>query len=291
MATPPELLLWLAVPVGLLVGVACGVVGYSAWPLVVPLTFVVGGHGLYESILTSVLVDLLNSALLAVTSARRGDVDVKEASRLGGLSVVGVLAGAAVAFVLLDRFTDLFRGGVGYVNLLLGAFFVHRGLRERKREAAATSPAPGDPAADGGRGDSMLSRWRDSMSPEQRRQATLAFCTVNAFLVGVIGFGGGFNVVLFLVVLLGIPPLRAVGTAMLYAVVVLSALAVAYLAFLRFTLPTWPLVLAFGAFSAVGLLLGTSFAKRLPEWGLYALIGVVVVVTGIAATFQALIVG
>lgn len=297
------IILLLSIPIGLLIGIACGVVGYSAWPMVVPLLFVIAGVDLYEAIFASVCVDLVNSIVMTVIYKRRGEVNVKEAVKLGGTSVIGVILGALLAFAILDRFTSLFRGGVGYVNLLLGVLFVLRGRKMRKQEGkvieevAAQLPGKAIPGTDGvepapepGKKDPFLVRLQKSLSDKQKEVVTMVFCLINAFLVGLVGFGGGFNVVLFLIILLSIPPIRAVGTAMVYAVIVLSVLAFCYLVFLGFTVTVWPFILAYGALSAIGLLLGTRFAKKISEPGLYILIGVIVAVTGIAATIQTLLI-
>ncbi|MHA1734073.1 MAG: TSUP family transporter [Promethearchaeota archaeon] len=299
-------LLVLAVPVGLLIGIACGVVGYSAWPMVVPLLFVIAGFDLYQAIFASVCVDLVNSIVMSVLYSKRGEVNVKEGLKIGGISVVGVVLGALVAFSVLYRFTSLFRGGVGYLNLLLGVLFVFRGWNMRKKSAdllpepqvGSAGGSAGDGAVlvekgdkiDGGNG-SFLERWREKLTDKQRDAVTVVFCLLNAFFVGLIGFGGGFNVVLFLVILLGMKPLRAVGTAMVYAVIVLSVLCLSYLIFLGFVVAAWPFILAYSTCSAAGLLLGTHFAKRISEPALNVLIGAIVVVTGVAATVQALLMG
>lgn len=310
------LLLVLAIPIGLLIGIAAGVVGYTAWPMIVPLLFVIGGYSVYEAILTSVIIDLVNSTIMTLIYARRGDVDVKDGLKIGGASTIGVLAGVLVAFAILDNFTSLFRGGVGYVNIGLGVFFLVRGYNMAKKASAGLPGAPlpvdsaagdllaGEVAAPAGTppGSSpvapskppekqgLLVRWQQNLTERQKFLVTVAFSIFNAFLVGLVGFGGAMNIVLFLVILLRIPPIRAVGTAMVFAVVVLAVMLVAYLVFLDFQVVTWPYVLSYSLFSLAGLLVGSHFAKKIPDHALNYLIGVIVILTGVAATIQTLVI-
>ena len=63
----------LAIPIGVLVGLAAGVIGLTAWPILVPLLLVFGGFPLHEVLLSSLLVDLMIAFVLLLNTSADGD--------------------------------------------------------------------------------------------------------------------------------------------------------------------------------------------------------------------------
>ena len=66
----------LAIPFGILIGLGAGVIGLSAWPLVVPLLLVFGGLPLHEVLLSSLLIDLAITIVLSLFYVNNQDVEV-----------------------------------------------------------------------------------------------------------------------------------------------------------------------------------------------------------------------
>jgi len=124
----------LAALIGVLAGVASGLLGIGGGILFVPALTILLGHGQVEAEATSLLA-IVPVALVGSWRQRAyGNLRVKDAAVMGGLSVVGVLAGVALANALSER---LLRIGFALLLLNMAPQLLLRGLPGRSRLLAA----------------------------------------------------------------------------------------------------------------------------------------------------------
>lgn len=259
--------LWL--PLGCVVGLWSGLSGYSVWPLVVPF-LLVAQVPLYETLALSLAIDAANAVGAGGVYLARGDGDARLGLRLAAPAAPAALAGAGVAFLTLDRLGDLLRDASGGVAVALGLLLLVRALR-LPPQAATDAP--------------LRAPWEAISSERTRRLARLGAGAI-AFLVGLIGMGGGFQMTLIGIFLLGFAGRRALATALVFSAAVIPVALLAYLAFLRFSLPSLPALAPFAAGSLLGAVLGARFAGLLPERALGIAMGACVSSAGVAALVQ-----
>jgi uncharacterized membrane protein YfcA len=269
----PAVAIW--APLGVLVGAWSGLSGYSGWPLVVPILLVVARVPVYEALAVSMGVDALNAIGAGTVYLARGDSDVGLGVRLAAGAAPAALAGAGIAFLVLEGVSDLLQGSAGWVAIALGSLLVMRALHLPALAPAGGAPAPGRAAL----------AAAASPSPRARRAAHVG-AVATAFLIGLVGMGGGFQMALVAMFVLGFPGRRAVGTALLFSALTLPVALLAYLAFLGFAVEAWRGVAPFALGSVAGAVLAAGFAGRLPERGLGVAMGACVVSAGMAATAQ-----
>jgi uncharacterized membrane protein YfcA len=258
--------LWL--PLGCVVGLWSGLSGYSVWPLVVP--FLLVAHvPLYETLALCLAVDAANAVGAGSVYLARGDGDARLGVRLALPAVPAALAGAGVSFLVLESLGHLLRDASGGVAVVLGLLLLVRAFRLPRQGAGAPVPAT----------------WEAISSQRTRRLARLGAGAI-AFLVGLIGMGGGFQMTLIGIFLLGFAARRALATALVFSAAIIPVALLAYLVFLRFSLPSLPALVPFAAGSALGAMLDARFAGRLPERGLGIAMGACVTSAGVAAIVQ-----
>ncbi|MFW9786180.1 MAG: TSUP family transporter [Candidatus Thorarchaeota archaeon] len=266
--------MFLAIPIGLLIGLGAGIVGLTAWPIIVPLLFVIGGVPLHESLLSSLLVDLAIAVTLSLFYVRSPDsgVNMQLGSRLGLIAGVTALVTVLIAFPLLEQYSNAFRGGSPFITLALGVIFLVQGIRLRTK----------------GEGSDTL-QYELGAAPNSdvlKQKISYIICVLIGFLTGAIAIGGAMNFVLVLVFLLGYPTFRAVGTAMVATTVMLSMTVVSYLILLSFSISTIPIVLLYTFGGVLSSYIAVTRAQHIPEVKLRILIGFVVIATAIFAAIQ-----
>ena len=256
-------ILALVVPFCLLSGLGAGMSGYSAWPVVVPLLYVVAGVPLLETLVTSLLIDLANAVVAAPVYLRRGRADLRTAGLLALWAIPVALCGAGLAFAFAEQFSALFRGAAGYISIAIGVLVIVRAWRV----------SPGDAELDG-------SRSRPRSTPPA---GLVVAAVLIGLLCGVAGVGGGFNLAAALLLLAQHSVRQAVGTALVFAALTLPVVAGAYLIFLDFHLGIWRALLLCAAASALGADAGSRFASRTSERLLLFVVGACVIAAGVAA--------
>lgn len=192
-----------AVGVGLLIGLVMGGLGGGGGVLVVPaLVYLLGQTAQEATAASAVIVGV--TAVVGVLTRLRGGVDRRTALTFGALGVpsayLGTLLNQQVAApVLLLAFA---------ATILLAA------------AALLCTAHPAEPEPDPATGGGTAVR---TAAPSRLRTATkVVVCGLTiGFLTGFLGVGGGFLVVPALVVVLGMPMTRAVGTSL--AIIVLNA--------------------------------------------------------------------
>ncbi len=273
------LILILAIPIGILIGLGAGIVGLTAWPIIVPLLFVIGGIPLHESLLSSLVVDLAIAFTLTSFYFRHPDsgVNTQLGFRLGLVAGIVAMVTVIIAFPLLEQYSDAFRGGSPIITLALGVVFLVQGIRMRNRSEIKSSSNEEDSTP--------------SLSDSRKRNLSYILCVLIGFLTGAIAIGGAMNFVLVLVFLLGYPTFRAVGTAMVATTIMLALTVLSYLILLAFSISTLPVVLLYICGGVLSSYLAVTRAQYIPEMRLRILIGIVVIATAIFATVQVYLLG
>lgn len=272
-------ILFIALPIGILIGLGAGIVGLTAWPIVVPLLFVIAEVPLHESLLSSLIVDLAIAITLTVFYVQRpgSEVNIQLGTRLGLVAGATAMITVFIAFPLLEQYSNAFRGGSPFVTLALGAVFLIQGIRMKNSTTERTS-------------ENQEGRV-SSLSNSQIQFLSYIFCILVGFLTGAIAIGGAMNFVIILVFLLGYRTFRAVGTAMVATTIMLSMTVLVYLILLSFSISTILVVLLYICGGVLSSYIAVTRAQHIPERRLRILIGIVVIATAIFATAQVYILG
>ncbi len=263
-------ILWMA-PAGLLIGAWAGLSGYSGWPLVVPMLFVVLGRPLHESLAASMVVDCVNSASASVVYVLRGDADVATARRWVIGSVPLILLGVAVSFAWLPRFAGA-ASAAGPIAFVLGGALLVR---------AARSPEKPSPVAGVG------ARSVEPLQPGTRRTLLRGGLGLNAIGMGLVGMGGAFNVAMLMMLLRREDPLVGVGTGLLFTSLALPVALGAYLWMLQpHFIGPWRELIPFAACSAFGAGFAARQGSRIPARAVGFVVGGCVLSAGVVAMVQ-----
>jgi uncharacterized membrane protein YfcA len=124
----------LAALIGVVAGVASGLLGIGGGILFVPALTILLGHDQVEAEATSLLA-IVPVALVGSWRQRAyGNLRIHDAAMMGALSVLGVLAGVALANALPER---VLRIGFSLLLLNMARQLVLRGLAGRRRRLAA----------------------------------------------------------------------------------------------------------------------------------------------------------
>ncbi len=268
----------LGAPAGLVLGGWAGLSGYSGWPLVVPVLYVVVGVPLYESLAASLCVDWVNAAVGSTVYLHRGDAEVQTAWPWILLSAPLAAAGAGASLLMLHRADALLEGGAGLVALVLGTVLVVKAFRMQEDPAEAVLAAGAGPLP-----------VPVAAAPAAATASRLGFglgASANGVAMGLLGIGGGFNLALLLVLLRGYPTRRAVGTGLLFCAAVIPVPLLVFLAHLEFRLEVLPALLPFCACAALGSALAAWQAGRLRARQLGLLVGACVLSAGASATLR-----
>jgi uncharacterized membrane protein YfcA len=124
----------LAALIGVVAGIASGLLGIGGGILFVPALTILLGHGQLEGEATSLLA-IVPVALVGSWRQRAyGNLRVKHAAVMGVLSVAGVIAGVALANALPER---VLRIGFALLLLNMARQLLLRGVAGRRRRRAA----------------------------------------------------------------------------------------------------------------------------------------------------------
>ncbi len=235
------------------IGLSLGLLGGGGSTLTVPVFVYVLGYDPKLAIAMSLPVVGLTSLLGAMAHWRAGNVRLGTAALFGGAAMISAYAGARLSHLL-----------TGAVQLALLAVIM---------VAAAVSM--------------FLNARRSSSSAPREHTASLQLLIPVALVVGlitgVVGVGGGFLIVPALVLLGGIAMKQAVGTSLLVIAMNCASGFAGYIG--RVAIP-WAFVLSFIAVAAIGILVGTSLARRVPQRVLKQAFAVFLVVMGTLILFQ-----
>jgi uncharacterized membrane protein YfcA len=272
------LLFILAIPFGILIGLGAGVIGLSAWPLVVPLLLVFGGLPLHEVLLSSLLIDLSIAIVLSLFYERNQDVEVDTTYgvQLGVFAGLIAVTIAIIVFPILEQLSGVFEGGSSIVTLVLGGLFIFQAVR--MGDSSYTT-------------DGRFENAPNQIAVRKKNLITIGICLIQGILTGIIAMSGAMNIVIVLIFLLGYPTLRAVGTAMIATAVMLIMMVITYLILIQFSLTTLPIIVFFVVIASISGYFSVTKAQQIPERKLRFTIGIVILIAAILATIQVYLLG
>ena len=271
-------LLLLALPLGILIGLGAGIIGMTAWTLIVPLLLVFGGYPLHEVLLSSLLIDLLIAIILSYFYLTRSEVDVDGVYgvKLGVVAGVMATVTAIIAFPLLTQYSNLFEGGSALVTMVLGSLFIVQAIRMDNSSSKIAV---------------RESETTERFTKMQRDMIVYGFCIIQGLLTGILAIGGAMNIVIVLIFIIGYPTLRAVGTAMVTTAIMLLMLVVTYLILLQFIITTLPVLVFYLAVAGISSYFSVTRAQNISERKLRLTIGIVALIAAILAAVQVYLIG
>jgi uncharacterized membrane protein YfcA len=224
----------LAYAVALVVGITLGLLGAGGSILTVPaLVFALGVDPKVAIVMGLPIVG--GAALVgAVREWMQRNIDLRVALAFGAANMLGAFGGALLA-----------RGLHGELQLLLLTLVMIAAaitmLRNAQHSDVGESP---------------------TTTPHRVTAPMLLLGLASGALTGIVGIGGGFILVPVLVILGGLTMRQATGTSL---TVIAMNTAAAFAGYRGVVEVPWRLVFLFGGVAAVGVLIGGSFASRVPE--------------------------
>ncbi len=220
-----------ALALALIIGLTLGLFGGGGSILTVPVFVYVLGFDPKLAIVMSYPVVGATSLVGAIGHWRAGNVRLSSAVIFGLVAMAGSFAGARASGLLDGRAQLLILG----VVMAAAAVMM---LRSAARDTAAV------------------------VEPRAPSSALYVVALSVGALTGVIGIGGGFLIVPALVWFGQVPIREAVGTSLL--VIAMNCVS-GYLGHRDATGIPWYYVVTFSAFAIVGILVGTGFARFVPQ--------------------------
>jgi uncharacterized membrane protein YfcA len=221
----------LALPFGVAIGIALGLVGGGGSILAVPVLVYMIGEPVKEATTASLAIIGTTALVGAADRLRGGGVRIRVALTFGAAGAVGAVVGTA-----LNRLVSGPAILIAFAIVMLAAAYAL--------------------VCGGGRG-----RYEET----EAKGRALAFRVVPAgfgvgVLTGFFGVGGGFVIVPALVLLLGLPMTVAVGTSLLAIALTSASALVAHLASGSID---WAVAAAFTAAAIAGEIVGSRVSRRL----------------------------
>lgn len=239
-----------------LIGLSLGLLGGGGSILTVPILVYAVGLEPKPAVAASLAVVGATSLVGALGHWRAGNVRARTAAVFGGVAMVGAFAGARFA-VLLSGQVQLV---LFAVVMLVAAVFMLRGRRPGAPTGGTEEPLPA------------------------LRLAPLALQGLAVGLMtGVVGVGGGFLIVPALVLLGRLPMKAAVGTSL---VVIAMNSASGFLGYVGQVSLPWPFLAGFTTVAALGVVAGTTLARRAPQAALRQGFALLLVVVGLLVLYQ-----
>lgn len=239
------------------IGLSLGLMGGGGSILTVPVFVYVLGYDPKLAIAMSLPVVGVTSLLGAAAHWRAGNVRLETAALFGIMAMVAAYAGARLAHLLTGA-VQLSLLAVIMVGAAISMF-----MNARRSASAMTT------------------------DQQARRGASLRLlifvAVVVGLITGVVGVGGGFLIVPALVLLGGVAMKQAVGTSLLVIAMNCASGFAGYIG--RVEIP-WAFVLSFIAVAAIGILVGTSLSRRVPQRALKQAFAVFLIVMGTVILVQ-----
>jgi uncharacterized protein len=217
-----------AIFLGVLIGIALGLMGGGGSILTVPIFVYVLGIEAKSAIAMSLAVVGATSLFGSIGHWRAGNINIKIASIFAPVAMIGTFAGAKLAVFLSGQTQLILFAAV----MLLAAFFM---LHDTKADNNSH-----------GNGDSLPVGL------------IILEGIVVGILTGLVGVGGGFLIVPALVLLGKVPMKQAVGTSLV--VIALKSFA-GFAGYLGSVPIDWAMLGVFVAVSSVGILIGTQLVR------------------------------
>ncbi len=274
---------------GLVIGLVIGGLGGGGGVLTVPVLVYLLGQTAHDATTSSVIIVGISAAVGVVARTRGHGVDWRTGTALAAVGSPAAYAGS----ILNHRADeDVVLLAFAALTLLVGAAMLLDDRAGDADEGGPPAPAGGagaTPAPDRPQGAGVGVRQATARrSPDVARGGRIAACgAATGLLTGFLGVGGGFLVVPALVVVLGMPMSRAVGTALL-VILVNTAAALGSRWGTTATLD-WAVLVPFTVASVIGTVLGRRVAARLSGAVLTRIFAVVVLLVGLAVGAESVI--
>ncbi len=268
-------ILLILLPICILVGFAASTIGYTAWSLIVPLLFVLFGFDIRIVLLISLSIDCVNAFLMTRFSIRLNEIDLPISKKTSYLASISTVFGVFIGFLILLNNQGFFRGGMGYVNIILGTIFIIKGVKMLNQP------------------EKNLEEKGIISDPKKADLIFYAGSIASAFLTGLIGIGGGMNYVLLLMICRGFHIKKAEGTAMYITTWTTGTAALVFFgnSFIAelFSSEIIILIVLCIAVSAIFTFIGAKVAQNLSEAKITILVGSIVVLAATIASIQNII--
>jgi uncharacterized membrane protein YfcA len=281
------LLTLILVPLSLFIGIAASAIGFTAWPLIVPVLFILCGFDLYLTLFSSLLVDCGNALVMTVIATKHGQINIRRGLLLAFFALVWIAGGIFLGKTFIPGNQEFFKGSAGIITVIIGILFIIKGIKN-KPPRGSKPKSINEPLT----GDSPVDVVKKKVG--FRRFLIYAGVALMAFQIGFFGIGGGMGYAISLMLFLSYPVLKATGTAMLitFCSTLFAACWFFFLipesAFLQLHVQ-WLIPMMVGL-SMFGTIIGAEITYSLTERQINFLIGSVVVFAGVLATAQKLII-
>jgi len=186
------LLTFILVPLSLFIGIAASAIGFTAWPLVVPVLFILCGFDLYLTLFSSLLVDCGNAFVMTLVAAKHRQINIRRGFLLAVFALLWIAGGILVGKVFIPGNEDFFRGSAGIMTIIIGISFIIKGFKNKP--ARSSIPDSDNDPVNGNRQADTVNK------PEKgfRRYLIYAGVALMAFHIGFFGIGGGMGYAIFL---------------------------------------------------------------------------------------------
>lgn len=267
-------------PLSLFIGIAASAIGFTAWPLIVPILYIICGFDLYLTLFSSLLVDCGNALVITLIAIRHRQIDIHKGLLLAVFALIWIAGGIALGKVFIPGNEDFFRGSAGIIAIIIGISFVIKGIKNKSTRGSIPGPVK----------ENSNPTVLNKAGGRFRRYMIYSGVALMAFHIGFFGIGGGMGYAISLMLFLSYPVLKATGTAMLMTFC--STLFAASVIF--FQIPAGAFVQVDAAFlvpvmivlSMTGTYIGAKIAYSLPENKINILIGSIVILAGLLASAQ-----
>ncbi len=277
-------------PLAIMIGIATATIGFTAWSIFVPLAFVLMGADIWEALFISAVVDLVDAAILTVIYSRKGKVDFKQGGIYAVLAVAAALLAAIFSHDFITANEGLFRGGVGYVIIIIGLGFFLRGRKGLQKQKLAqlgnsmgiitqVGPEKGENIPDNSPKTQKL------FSPKMQVILMIIGVALSGLVSGLIGIGSGMNFVLLFMIILGVDSRMATGTGCFIMAILMGAVGCVFVQQVDLII-LWPYLAIAVGFSAVGTLAGAHYTLKISEVKLNFVVGSIVIIAATVATVQ-----
>jgi hypothetical protein len=263
----------MAIPLGVLIGLALGALGGGGSILTVPALVYVLGQEPAAATTSSLIIVGLTAIIAVIPHARAHRVRFGAGLLFGALGAAGSFAGAALsqwlpATTLLIAFSGLM--------LVVATLMLRRALRHRP-----SGGPPFDPTV-----EPMLT-LRPFSCACPRVAKVVVTATAVGLITGFFGVGGGFVLVPALVLALGFPMPTAVGTSLLVIAVNSATALTARLGHGSADLD-WPLIANFTVAAIAGSLVGGRVASTVDPRRLTIAFAILLIVVAVYTAARSL---
>lgn len=278
-----------AIPLAMLIGIGAATISFTAWNIVVPLLFVGFGFNVFNTIGASLGVDFVNSFILTILYSRKKKINFQKGLQFGFLAIFAAITGFLFAHQFLVTNQNLLRGGVGYIILALGTFFIFRGSNLRRKTISKYAK---------NEENQEIVLQSEKKSKEKiplavRITIMVIVVIISGTLAGFIGFGSGsIFTLLFLFVFgtnYGFDTLKSTATGCFIMLMLSAVMSVMFASFSANFVSIIPYFGVIAVFSAIGTFIGAKIALKVKEYKLNFIIGSVIIIAAIVSSVQAVL--